>query len=39
VVTQIWIGVIADALAEFAPDVKRMLHRKEKVENAKSKAN
>lgn len=38
VVTQIWIGAVVDALAEFAPDFKRMLHRKEKMENAKLKA-
>jgi hypothetical protein len=35
VATQIWIGVVIDALAEFAPDVKRMFHRNEKKENAK----
>jgi hypothetical protein len=28
VVTQAWVGVVVDALAEFAPDVKRMLHKK-----------
>ena len=28
VVTQAWVGVIVDALAEFAPDIKRMLHKK-----------
>jgi hypothetical protein len=38
VVTQIWIGVVVDTLAEFAPDFERMLHRKEKMENAKLKA-
>lgn len=27
VVTQAWVGVVVDALAEFAPDVKRMLHK------------
>jgi hypothetical protein len=26
-VTQAWVGVVIDALAEFAPDVKRMLHK------------
>ena len=26
-VTQAWVGVVVDALAEFAPDVKRMLHK------------
>jgi len=25
--TQAWVGVVIDALAEFAPDVKRMLHK------------
>ena len=38
VVTQVWLGVVIDAVAEFAPDVKRMLHRREKKENAKLKA-
>lgn len=38
VVTQIWIGVVIDALAEFAPDVKRILHRNEMKENVKLKA-
>jgi hypothetical protein len=28
VVTQAWVGVVVDALAEFAPDIKQMLHRK-----------
>src|SRR5580700_11973603 len=28
VVTQAWVGIIVDALAEFAPDIKRMLHKK-----------
>jgi hypothetical protein len=28
VVTQAWVGVIVDALAEFAPDIKRMFHKK-----------
>jgi len=27
VVTQAWVGVVVDALAEFAPEVKRMLHK------------
>jgi hypothetical protein len=27
VVTQAWVGVVVDALAEFAPDIKRMLHK------------
>ncbi len=27
VVTQAWVGVAVDALAEFAPDIKRMLHK------------
>jgi len=27
-VTQAWVGVVIDALAEFAPDIKRMLHKK-----------
>ena len=27
VVTQAWVGVVIDALAEFAPDIKRMLHK------------
>ena len=26
-VTQAWVGVVVDALAEFAPDIKRKLHR------------
>jgi hypothetical protein len=26
-VTQAWVGVVVDAIAEFAPDLKRMLHR------------
>jgi hypothetical protein len=39
VVTQAWIGVVINALAEFAPDVKRMLHKDETKANAKSKAN
>jgi hypothetical protein len=26
-VTQAWVGVVIDALAEFAPDIKRMLHK------------
>jgi hypothetical protein len=26
-VTQAWVGVVVDALAEFAPDIKRMLHK------------
>ena len=30
VVTQAWIGVVIDALAEFTPDVKRLLHKDEK---------
>jgi hypothetical protein len=25
--TQAWVGVVVDALAEFAPDIKRMLHK------------
>jgi hypothetical protein len=25
--TQAWVGVVIDALAEFAPDIKRMLHK------------
>ena len=32
VVTQAWVGVVVDALAEFAPDIKRML-RKNKVDD------
>jgi hypothetical protein len=28
VATQAWVGVLVDALAEFAPDIKQMLHRK-----------
>lgn len=27
VVTQAWVGVVVDALAEFAPDIKRMLNK------------
>ena len=27
VLTQAWVGVVVDALAEFAPDIKRMLHK------------
>jgi hypothetical protein len=27
VVTQAWVGVVVDALAEFAPDIKRMFHK------------
>ena len=27
VVTQAWVGVVVDALAEFAPDIKRVLHK------------
>jgi hypothetical protein len=27
VVTQAWVGIVIDALAEFAPDIKRMLHK------------
>jgi hypothetical protein len=27
VVTQVWVGVVVDALAEFAPDIKRMFHK------------
>jgi hypothetical protein len=27
VITQAWVGVVVDALAEFAPDIKRMLHK------------
>jgi hypothetical protein len=27
VVTQAWVGVVVDALAEFAPDIKRKLHK------------
>jgi hypothetical protein len=26
-VTQAWVGVVVDALAEFAPDIKRMLKK------------
>ena len=26
-VTQAWVGVVVDALAEFAPDIKRMLNK------------
>ncbi len=26
-VTQAWVGVVVDALAEFAPDIKRKLHK------------
>ena len=26
-VTQAWVGVVVDALAEFAPDIKRMFHK------------
>lgn len=29
-VTQAWVGVVVDALAEFAPDIKRMLHKNKK---------
>jgi hypothetical protein len=25
--TQAWVGIVVDALAEFAPDIKRMLHK------------
>jgi hypothetical protein len=25
--TQAWVGVVVDALAEFAPDIKRMIHK------------
>jgi hypothetical protein len=28
VATQAWVGVLVDALAEFAPDIKQKLHRK-----------
>jgi hypothetical protein len=28
IVTQAWVGVVVDGLAEFAPDIKKMLHRK-----------
>ena len=27
-VTQAWVGVVVDALAEFAPDIQRMFHKK-----------
>ena len=27
VLTQAWVGVVVDALAEFAPDIKRMIHK------------
>ena len=27
VVTQAWVGVVVDVLAEFAPDIKRMFHK------------
>jgi len=27
VVTQAWVGIVVDALAEFAPDIKRMLKK------------
>jgi hypothetical protein len=27
VITQAWVGVVIDGLAEFAPDIKRMLHK------------
>src|SRR5271156_3895611 len=27
VVTQAWVGVVVDTLAEFAPDIKRMFHK------------
>ena len=27
-VTQAWVGVVVDALAEYAPDIKRMFHKK-----------
>lgn len=37
VVTQIWIGTVVDTLAEFAPDVKRIFHRRRAV-NGVSKA-
>ena len=33
VVTQIWIGVVIDTLAEFGPDFKRMFHRREGNDN------
>ena len=33
VVTQAWVGIVIDALAEFAPDIKRMLH-KDKISKA-----
>src|SRR5271154_3669828 len=26
-VTQAWVGIVVDALAEFAPDIKRMFHK------------
>jgi hypothetical protein len=29
-VTQAWVGVVVDALAEFAPDIKRMLGKKDR---------
>jgi hypothetical protein len=29
VVTQAWVGVVIDGIAEFAPDIKRMLHKNE----------
>jgi hypothetical protein len=27
ILTQAWVGVVVDALAEFAPDIKRMIHK------------
>jgi hypothetical protein len=27
VVTQAWVGVVIDGIAEFAPDMQRMLHK------------
>jgi hypothetical protein len=35
VITQMWFGALIDGIAEFAPDLKRKFHRKEKNENAK----
>jgi hypothetical protein len=29
-VTQAWVGVVVNALAEYAPDIKRMLHKNKK---------
>jgi hypothetical protein len=37
--TQAWVGVVSNLLAEFAPDVKRMLRKNKADANAKSPPN